>query len=326
MVKGKTAMPWVIGIDEAGYGPNLGPFVMTSVACRVPTRLAGADLWLVLQSSVCRHASPADGRIVVDDSKLVYSAGSGLLHLETSVLALLSCLCDGSKLRHYVDHVCPNSQHALDAEPWFHGTTLIPVVVAGGEYRPKAVGYAEACKDCELAWGLVRCVIVCPAQFNELLDRWGTKGAVLGHGLRELVRANLLLSERDESLTFFIDKHGGRNTYAAMLQDAIPEGMIVAHEEGMARSRYRVLGLEREVSFTFLPRADSEHFCVAWASMVSKYLREVLMMEFNQFWQDHVPGLKATAGYPGDAARFYAAIRPVLRRLGIAERAIWRNR
>ena len=28
-------MPWIVGIDEAGYGPNLGPFVMTAVASRV---------------------------------------------------------------------------------------------------------------------------------------------------------------------------------------------------------------------------------------------------------------------------------------------------
>jgi len=56
-------------------------------------------------------------------------------------------------------------------------------------------------------------------------------------------------------------------------------------------------------SLTFQPRADQSYFCVALASMVSKYLRELLMGEFNRFWQEHVPGLRPTAGYPTDAAR-----------------------
>ena len=60
--------------------------------------------------------------------------------------------------------------------------------------------------------------------------------------------------------------------------------------------------------------------------MVSKYLREVLMLEFNTFWQSHVPGLKATAGYPGDAARFFDEIRPLAQRLGIPEAALWRRK
>jgi hypothetical protein len=147
----------------------------------------------------------------------------------------------------------------------------------------------------------------------------------LGHGLAELVRACWGLAG-NEPLTFFIDKHGGRNTYAAMLQDAVPEGMILAHQEGMARSVYSVAGVEREVRWTFQPRADAEHFGVALASMVSKYAREVLMGEFNRFWQERVPGLKPTAGYPGDARRFYEAIRPAAERLGIPEGALWRRK
>src|ERR671929_576102 len=102
--------------------------------------------------------------------------------------------------------------------------------------------------------------------------------------------------------------------------------MAVAVEEGMARSVYRVHGLGRPVVFTFQPRADAEHFGVALASMASKYLRELLMREFNAFWQTHVPGLKPTAGYPGDAARFYQAIAAMAQHLGLAEEVVWRKR
>jgi ribonuclease HII len=101
---------------------------------------------------------------------------------------------------------------------------------------------------------------------------------------------------------------------------------VVAVEEGPLRSRYRVEGLGRELHLTFEPRADAAHPAVALASMVSKYLRELLMREFNAFWQAHVPGLLPTAGYPGDAGRFLAAIRPAAARLGIPEAALWRRK
>src|SRR5262249_30245536 len=61
-------MAWIIGIDEAGYGPNLGPFVMTAVACRVPEALSEADLWHILRAAVRRHPSTDDGRLLVEDS------------------------------------------------------------------------------------------------------------------------------------------------------------------------------------------------------------------------------------------------------------------
>ena len=127
-------------------------------------------------------------------------------------------------------------------------------------------------------------------------------------------------------MTFHIDKHGGRNAYAAMLQDLLGRGVVVARQETAARSVYQVLGLPRSIGITFQPRADSEHFCVALASMVSKYLRELLMGEFNRFWQAHVPGLKPTAGYPMDAVRFFAAIKPVAETLGLPADSVWRRK
>ena len=31
-------MPWHIGIDEAGYGPNMGPLLQTAVGVRFPAK------------------------------------------------------------------------------------------------------------------------------------------------------------------------------------------------------------------------------------------------------------------------------------------------
>src|SRR5262245_19070687 len=85
-----TDMPWLIGIDEAGYGPNLGPLVMTAVACQTPPKLARTCLWTTLKAVARRNGEPDDGRLFVDDSKLVYSTARGLKDLETAVLAALA--------------------------------------------------------------------------------------------------------------------------------------------------------------------------------------------------------------------------------------------
>ena len=76
----------------------------------------------------------------------------------------------------------------------------------------------------------------------------------------------------------------------------------------------------------FRPRAESEALPVALASMLAKYLREVFMRQFNRFWVRQVPDLKPTAGYPGDAARFFARIRPLLTGLGMPEEHVWRRK
>ncbi len=321
-------MPWIIGIDEAGYGPNLGPFVMTSVACRVPEALAGVDLWQVLRTAIRRHDEADDGRLIVADSKLVYSTQRGLHHLETTVLAALSSCLPAQEcvLGHCVAALAPAAPAELAAEPWYTGTSPLPVDGGAARLAPAAGAFAQASAAGEVSWGLVRSVVVCPSRFNRLLDQWGTKGAVLGHALGELLAANRALDGAADPMHFLIDKHGGRNTYAAMLQDAWGEGMVVAHEEGMRRSTYSVLGLEREVRLTFQPRADAEHFCVALASMVSKYLRELFMLEFNRFWRTHVPDLKPTAGYPGDAERFYRQIQETAARLNLSRESLWRRK
>ena len=145
-----------------------------------------------------------------------------------------------------------------------------------------------------------------------MVDEYGSKGTILGRGLIDLITelTTQVLTNDTEPLLIMCDKQGGRNFYASILQEAFPEGWVIAERESAEESRYRVECLPREVSITFRPRADGDSVAVALASMLCKYLREVCMRQFNRFWATHVPGIAPTAGYPVDAKRFYEAIKP----------------
>src|SRR5260370_41854181 len=122
-------MSWIIGVDEAGYGPNLGPFVMTAVACRVPDDLGCPNLWQLLGGVVRQagdDAEEGDGRVLVDDSKLVYSTTRGLAELERGVHALLLRAPSFATLRHFLESVAADDLDEIHEERWFTGTSAVP--------------------------------------------------------------------------------------------------------------------------------------------------------------------------------------------------------
>src|SRR5947209_8522605 len=121
-------MAWLIGIDEAGYGPNLGPLVMSSVAWQVPDTLVAANLWQVLNKAVRRQRDADAGQVVVDDSKEVYGSSTGLDALETSIAAAVApWMLQPVTLADYVERLCPASRPGLSGESWYHGKTALPV-------------------------------------------------------------------------------------------------------------------------------------------------------------------------------------------------------
>jgi hypothetical protein len=329
-------MAWIVGIDEAGYGPNLGPFVMTAVGCQLPDdhlpESGGLDLWARLATVVRRGSERAvrgDGRLLIDDSKIVHTGTRGLLRLEQGVLAVLGLdLGRVTTLAELFRATCQahNHDHAdLREEIWFTGTSAVPSLTTTADLAPLRERLAGACVEARLGPWQIHSVVICPARFNALTRAAGTKSAVPAYGLARLLLTSLGAMP-SEPLALFIDKQGGRNSYAPLLQQGLPRGFVQVLEENNQRSSYRIAGLDRPVRLCFEPRADSSHFCVALASMTSKYLRERFMEEFNAFWRAQVPDLQPTAGYPADAGRFLEQIRPAASRLGLADDTLWRER
>src|SRR6516164_7154679 len=170
-------MPWIVGIDEAGYGPNLGPFVMSLSAMHVPAEHANSDLWQLLDAAVCRMDDSANGRLIVDDSKAVYVPSDGLARLEQNLLPFV-CECDtGMPLRDYWLQRCLTPFDELQSEPWFEDGMNVPL----GEpflVTPSREALAAACAAAGIQLGPLHSVAVFPRQFNNLVAKHDSKAAV----------------------------------------------------------------------------------------------------------------------------------------------------
>lgn len=323
-------MAYLIGTDEAGYGPNLGPLVVSASVWQIPDALAAETLYEVLAEVITArpvarsHARPTP--VAIADSKRLYQPGQGLRHLERGVLAALACLqrCPSS-WRQLCQALAPDCLADGDAIPWYAGHDA---PVPRDDDRAACHEAADHWRSAFAAVGVrlveFRSRVVFEEPFNRLIDHWGSKGEALSQLTLGLV-AELSAPLPTGPIQVICDKHGGRNRYHRLLSDCFPEAFVEIYDEGRELSLYRFGPPQRRFEVRFCTRAES-YLPTALASMASKYLRELAMAAFNGYWCQRVPGLLPTAGYPVDAARFRQAIAETQAALGIADQVLWRKR
>lgn len=359
-------MPLLIGMDEAGLGPNLGPFVVAASVWEVPSPPSGFDFWTAFDTVLTNSPRANEERLHVADSKRVFQPGSGIASLERGVLtALRMCGVEAATWGGLRDALCRSANVAVESSE----RSSAPVNGNMSGVRPPVSSARSLFHDDELR------AARSPAETTSKVETklpWYDTGdvslpvlssdlslAAPWQALCERLRVRLVAicadvvePERFNRLVRRYDNKAAATSRIAMqvLRRAWPldragEVLVVADKHG-GRNRYEpllteafpersVVCLEEGAERSIYRMGDcelrfqpraEEHGPVALASMTAKYLRELAMHQFNRFWRERIPGLKPTQGYPLDAKRFRAAIADVQQSLGITDDILWRER
>ncbi|MGD2108588.1 MAG: hypothetical protein PVI86_04265 [Phycisphaerae bacterium] len=300
-------MAILAGIDEAGFGPTLGPLAVTGVAFRVPDRSIGQCLWTTLRATCGKDLTKKTNRLIITDSKKLYHARAGLGALERAALVMLAARGGGDRptsWRALLTSLAPGAVELLDQYPWYAGADVsLPLTEETGDIGTRANAVRKDCHDHGIALQGIHSELLPAGHYNRLVSNTRNKSVVLlGLALRVVDR--MMRIAPDERVRLYVDRLGGRIRYREALMTAMAGYELTIVEETSERSAYRLVRSERTCEIAFVTGGDARHFPVALASVYSKYLREVQMHVFNRYWGERVEGLRPTAGYYSDAQRW----------------------
>ena len=285
----------IVGIDENGLGPLLGPLVVTGASFRAPAydrarffSLAGEDL-------------PAA------DSKVIFAPGRAAA-AEDAVLRWLDAFgCDARDTAQLEERIAAPAPFAAPCP------AEIPAICAGDPLplpraaarRPGGCGLGvwDRFDRAQVRPGAVASSVLCPGAFNRALEARSMNKLRLDFALMVSVARRLCAGGGGDALVL-CGKVGGTAAYGRWLAE---EGLDVAEviREGRDESAYEVRGLGR---LCFVRDGDASHLPIAVASMVGKYLRELAMERLNRALgrkgKERVSGYrdKRTARFVADTA------------------------
>lgn len=318
----------IAGIDEAGYGPLLGPLAVSGTVFEVPARAARADLWDVLRASVTGRGRAGESRLVVADSKRVYTPAGGLGRLERAVLAFLRLTGSQPRnIRALLARLGSQPPRTVKAHPWYDfGGVSLPIGCQSADIATQANALRADLSRRGLRFVRACSEVLLEGEFNELVGKTDNKARLLLSLTVRLVHRITAAAAQVGRLRIWVDKQGARNAYAQPLMLAFPGARLRILRESAECSEYQLSWPARQVRVGFVARGEQLHLPVALASMISKYVREVFMASFNHYWSERVSGLAPTAGYYRDGLRFLADIRPALEAMGLERSRLARAR
>ena len=323
----------LIGVDEAGYGPSMGPLTICATAWRVPSSFDACEMTTLLEPEfLAKPIKSTSTHVPIGDSKKIHREA---LAVEGLILGA-KFLCfeiDGMIHSEWDSNLAAFARQDWDrlaSIPWYTKrqstcfATLDKIIVDQREYFQAA---SAKMKTHSIALAGIRMRVIDEVEFNLQVDRTGNKSTLLSESSLALLKQAITEFAREgEDIEVYCDKHGGRNRYQALLTLTFDEEWFAIETESRACSRYTTNWDGHSMQIQFKVEGDSI-FPSAAASIIAKWTREELMDRLNRFWEIEVAGdFAPTAGYYVDALRFAEQIGETALRLGLDRGLWWRKK
>ncbi|MCM8768357.1 MAG: hypothetical protein NC911_01540 [Candidatus Omnitrophica bacterium] len=279
----------ILGIDENGLGPLMGPLVVTGVVIQGETKnwLPGAK----------------------DSKKFFSSSDPGRLRkLELFCLALFSSIYGYLPESPALFLQGISSEHRCPAEIdlcWsglnsrFTRTDRKEISL----FSERIKTWAEKEK---VTLKAIHSQILCSARLNEFFRRKQSKSFVDFCTFASVIR-NLATVETE----IIAGKIGGLKKYSSWLRYAFPEARIKILQETPELSAYHLILAGKEYRLNFWVKVEEKCLAAALASLVGKFVREIFMESINNYLGNKFP----VSGYRDRQTKsFLDKIRPELAR------------
>ena len=271
----------VIGIDENGLGPVLGPMLVTAAAFETESY------------DPERFWQAAGAELLTDDSKKIFSS-TKLGSAEAAVWAWLRKF--GIKPTTYADLFSRVVQpvpveRPCTLEPAFCGPSAVPLPCFAAKKDLEHLSEdAKSLAVRGIRPAAIRAFSICPGSFNRVCSAEEMNKFALDFML--MLRLVVILSEGYEGEVLALcGKVGSTRKYGPWF-GRFYNGLWMPEEETAEISTYRIVPFGR---ISFIRDGDSSHLPIAAASMVGKYLRELAMRDLNTLLLE--PGIKTASGY-----------------------------